>query len=68
MTVHLLGIYREKRFSPGIHAAGDEMRMAGSDLCHRITSMGVACKSLATSLSPSPRFAYHPEPPGRIPS
>ena len=23
MTVHLLGIYREKRFSPGIHAAGD---------------------------------------------
>ena len=23
MTPHLLGIYREKRFSPGIHAAGD---------------------------------------------
>ena len=23
MAVHLLGIYREKRFSPGIHAAGD---------------------------------------------
>src|SRR5215470_10545287 len=23
MAAHLLGIYREKRFSPGIHAAGD---------------------------------------------
>ena len=57
MPVQFLGIYREKRFSPGAHAAGDaeilELTQAALERAGYQTTL-IAPESLPTLLSPAP--------------